>query len=98
MNVLPVWSLTSFVFLHLGALACAWCTRVSAGSRFELCFQYLFLLALSAVGIATWYGHSVDFGRGIPSGITLISMVLLAVTDFRRYHEPVQPNSLAMYR
>ena len=29
-----------------------------------------------------------DLGIGIPSGITLIVMVLLAVIDFRRTHEP----------
>jgi hypothetical protein len=88
MNSLPAWHIAGFLSLHLGAIACALGTRVSAGSRFELHFQCLFLPALAAVGTATWYCHSAELGIGIPSGLTLIAMVLLAVTDLRRTHEP----------
>jgi len=87
-----------FLALHLGAIACACGTRVAAGSRCERSFQLLFLLALGAVGMATWYCRSASLGLGIPSGMTLLAMVLVAVTDFRRTHESAHPPTLAMHR
>jgi hypothetical protein len=98
MHLQPAWPLAGFLALHLGAIACAVGTRVAAGSRFELVFQFLFLPALGGVGVATWYGHAAELGIGIPSGITLIAMVLLAVTDLRRTHEPTHQHSLALHR
>jgi len=98
MNSPTAWHIAGFLALHFGAIACALGTRVAAGSRYELVFQSLFLPALGAVGIATWYCHSADFGIGITSGITLIAMVLVAVTDFRRTHEPAAPRSFAVHR
>lgn len=88
MNVLPTWQLAGFLALHLGAIACALGTRMSAGSRYESLFHMLFLPSLGAVGLATWYSHAASLGIGIPSGMTFMSMVLLAVIDFRRTHEP----------
>jgi hypothetical protein len=88
MNSLPAWQLAGFLALHLGAIACAFATRIAAGTRYEVVFHCLFLPALAAVGLATWYCHSAAIGIGIPSGSTLIAMVLLAVTDFHRTHEP----------
>jgi hypothetical protein len=84
-----------FLVLHALAIACAWGTRVSAGSRFELAFQFAFLLALPVVGGMAWYGHLSQLGLGVPSGITLMVMVLLTVCDFRRTHEPLHPHSAA---
>jgi len=81
------WPIAGFLALHFGAIACALGTRIAAGSRFEAFFQFLCLPALAAVGLATWYCHSESLGIGIPSGITLMAMVLLTVTDFRRGHE-----------
>ena len=95
MTSLPAWEITGFLALHLGAIVCALGTRIAAGSRYELLFQFLFLPTLAAVGAATWYCHSASLGIGIPSGATLISMILVAVTDLRRTHEPVAPHSLA---
>ncbi len=83
-----VWATSGFLALHLGAIACACGTRVAAGSPCERSFQFLFLLALGAVGMATWYCRDATLGLGIPSGMTLIAMILVAVTDFRRAHEP----------
>jgi hypothetical protein len=88
MNSLSAWHLAGFAALHLGAIAAAIATRVASGTRFELHFQFLFLPALAAVGYFTWYCHAAELGIGIPSGITLIAMVLVAVTDVRRTHEP----------
>jgi len=98
MNFLSAWHVAGFVALHFGAIACALGTRVASGSRYERVFQSLFLPALGAIGAATWNCHSTDFGIEIPSGITLIVMVLLAVTDFRRTHEPAAPHAFARYR
>ena len=98
MNPIPAWAVISFVVLHFGAIVCAWGTRVAVGSRFELASQSLFLTALVAVGMATWHGHAAATGLGIPSGVTLIAMVLLAVIDFRRTHEPRHRHRLAMQR
>lgn len=98
MHLATTWPIAGFLVLHLGAIACAVGTRVAVGSRLELAFQFLFLAALGAVGVATWYGHSEELGIGIPSGVTLIAMVLLAVTDLRRTHEPTHSHPLAVHR
>lgn len=95
MNSVPAWQIAGFVALHCGAIACALGTRVAAGSRYELAFQFLFLPALGAVGLATWYCHTEELGIGIPSGFTLIAMVLMAVTDLRHPHEPSSSHALS---
>lgn len=77
-----------FLALHLGAIACALGTRIAAGTRWEGLFHFLFLPSLAAIGIATWFGHSKELGIGIPSGLTFMAMILVAVIDFRRPHEP----------
>jgi hypothetical protein len=45
---------------------------------------------MTAVGLAMIYCHQHELGLGLPSGATLIAMVLLAVVDCRRTHEPGQ--------
>ena len=98
MNSLPAWQIAGFLALHFGAIACALGTRVAAGSRYELVFQFLFLPVLGAVGVATWCCHSESLGIGIPSGITLIAMVLLAVIDFHRAQESAAPRTFLLHR
>jgi hypothetical protein len=98
MTTLAYLPIAGFLALHLGAIACAIGTRVAARSRFESLFHVLFVLALAAVGTATWLGHVDDRGSGIPSGITLIVMVLVAVIDFSRTHEPAHPHHFAFHR
>jgi hypothetical protein len=80
--------LFAFLALHITALACAWGTRLSMGTRIEGFVQLAFLFALAAVGLVAWTGHRLEPGLGLPSGATLIVMVLMAVGDFRRTHEP----------
>jgi hypothetical protein len=80
--------LLALLGLHVGAIACAWATRVAIGSRAEGAIQLVFLGAMAAVGFTAWCSYRQVFGLGIPSGVTLIGMVLMAVTDFRRTHEP----------
>jgi hypothetical protein len=91
-------AISGFLALHVGAIACACGTRVATGSRWERSFHWLFLLALGAVGTATWYCHSASLGLGIPSGMTFIAMILVAVIDFRRHHDSPHPHSFAMHR
>jgi hypothetical protein len=98
MDLMPGWELVGFVVLHAGAISAACGTRVAAGTRWELPIQGLFLAALAAVGIATWCCRQEDLGLGIPSGITLTLMVLMAVVDFRRTHEPSHGHPLSVHR
>ena len=81
-------AVAAYVALHFGAIASAWCTRVFVGSRVESLMQLAFLVALGAIGFSTWFCHEHDLGLGIPSGMTFIVMVLMAVVDVRRTHEP----------
>ena len=103
MTSLPAWEIVGptceiagFVAFHLFAISCALATRIASGTRYEVVFQFLFLPTLAAVGAAIWFGRSAELGIGIPSGVTLIAMVLLAVTDLRRTHEGTTSHSLAL--
>jgi hypothetical protein len=80
--------LFAFCAFHLTALACAWGTRLAIDTRAEGFMHVAYFAALAAVGFVTWSSHQLEPGMGIPSGITLIAMVLMAVVDFRRTHEP----------
>ncbi|HEY4231869.1 MAG TPA: hypothetical protein VGM76_00445 [Lacipirellulaceae bacterium] len=78
----------ALIALHLIAVAAAWGTRVSAGSRAEGFVWLAFVLGMVAVGCCAWYCHQPDSGLGLPSGMTVVAMMLLAVVDFSRTHEP----------
>ena len=92
-------SLVAFVALHITAVASAWGTRVAAGSRAEGCIQLTCLLSMAGLGISAWCCHGQqELGLGVPSGLTLIVVVLTAVTDFRRTHEPSHATSLSHHR
>jgi hypothetical protein len=80
--------LCAYIAFHLAALACAWGTRLAIDTRIEGLVQVAFFGALAAVGLVTWTSHLLEPGFGIPSGVTLVVMVLMAVIDFRRTHEP----------
>lgn len=80
----------ALIALHVGAVAAAWATRVSAGSRAEGFVRLAFILGMVAVGCCAWYCRQADSGLGLPSGMTIVAMMLLAVVDFRRTHEPDQ--------
>src|SRR5262245_12116607 len=70
-------AVAAYVVLHFGAIASAWGTRMAIGSRVESLMQIAFLVALAAIGFSTWFCHEHDLGLGIPSGMTLIAMVLM---------------------
>jgi len=83
-----VLAIAAFMLLHVGGIACAVGTRIATGSRAESAVQLVFLFAMGAVGLAAWCCRQHDLGLAIPSQLTLITMVVLAVVDLRRTHEP----------
>jgi hypothetical protein len=89
MDLGTVGAVIGWIFLHVGALAAAWCTRMAAGSRLEPLVQIAFFAAMAAVGGAAWVCRQQEVGLWIPSAVTLMVMVLTAVIDFRRTHEPL---------
>ena len=97
MDSLSTFWLVGLFALHLLAIAIAWATRVSVGSRAEGPLQVLFLLSMAVIGLSAWYAYGHNLGMGIPSGLTLTAMVLLAITDFRRTHEPRHGSPLSLH-
>ena len=87
-----------WILLHLGALALAWATRVFAGSRLEAAMQACFFAMMALLGTAAWICRETDVEIWPASAVTLMAMVLTAVIDFRRTHEPRHWHSLAMQR
>jgi hypothetical protein len=79
-----------WISLHLGALACAWATRLVDGSRLELPLQIGFFAAMGGVGCAAWVSRQFDLAIWMISAVTLVIMVLTAVVDLRRFSEPVR--------
>jgi hypothetical protein len=76
-----------WTILHLGALAAAWGTRVAAGSRWDVPLQLACFSAMAAVGAAAWILRQFEMSLWIPSGVTLVGMVLTAVVDTRGEQE-----------
>jgi hypothetical protein len=88
MDSLSFQGLTGLVFLHAAALAVAWATRLANGSRLESVLQGGFLLAMFGVAASALFCCQIELGFSIPSGVTLVVMVLAAVADFRPTQEP----------
>ena len=90
MESVPTPLLVSWLAIHLGAIVCALGTRLSAGSRAESAMHLLFFTSLSVVGATAWYCQHLGHDLWVPSGVGMVIMVVTAVSDFRRTHEPVQ--------
>jgi hypothetical protein len=90
MDPLSLCTVIAWVALHVGAILIAWGTRVAIGSRAEVMLQLAFFAIMGAVGLAAAVCHALELGLWAPSVGTLILMVLTAVVDFRRTHEPAQ--------
>ncbi len=88
MDSVSVCGVLAWLVLHVVAIGAAWATRVAVGSRAEGAFQLCFFLAMATIGVTAVIGHVLELGRWSLSVATLIVMVLTAVTDFRRTHEP----------
>lgn len=83
----------ALVLLHVGGVAAAWGTRVLAGSRVEGLMHLAFLLGMFGVGCCAWYYHEAESGIALLSGTTIVAMVILAIVDLRRTHEPAHMQS-----
>jgi hypothetical protein len=81
-------ALSAWILVHVGALTIAWGTRLATGSRFELLSQLGFFLAMACVGGVACCFSQLELGLSVPSGVTLVGMVLMAVVDLRPTHEP----------
>jgi len=89
MDLISAGALVAWIALHAVALVAAWGTRVAASPRIELAMQILFLAAMAAVGVTAWACHQMDLSLWIPSAVTLVAMVLTAVTGLRPTGESV---------
>jgi hypothetical protein len=89
MDVGPAWIVWTWSMLHVGALLCAWGTRLAVGSRFEWLLQAGLFVAMGGVGGAAWICRHLDRGVWMFSAVTLMAMVLTVVIDFRRLGETV---------
>ena len=73
----------SWILLHVGALVAAWATRVLSGSRAESICQVAFFGLFCCLSGAAWLGHQTEMGLWIPSGATMVAMLIMAVADVR---------------
>jgi len=84
MDSVSLGAIAAWMALHVGALALAWATRISLGSRIEPAMQASFFAIMAALGAAAWICRETDIEIWPASAVTLIAMVLTAVIDFRR--------------
>jgi hypothetical protein len=88
MEPISIQAVAALAFLHLAAIAAAWTTRLAVGSRMEALSQLGCLLAMIVVGAVGCFCCQLELGLSVPSGVTLVIMVLMAVLDFRPTQEP----------
>ncbi|HEX5472341.1 MAG TPA: hypothetical protein VFW73_10660 [Lacipirellulaceae bacterium] len=86
MDAINVW-IVAWILFHIAALATAYGTRLAVGSRIEGVVQIAFYGAMVMIGFAIWACEQTHAGAWGLSAITLISMVLMAVVDFRKFGE-----------
>jgi hypothetical protein len=89
MDSLSLSTVTVLALLHVAALFAAWSTRLTNGSRLESLSQLACFAGMIAVGAAGCFCCQIELGFSLPSGVTLVVMVLAAVADFRPTQEPV---------
>jgi hypothetical protein len=81
----PVWLFPLFAAVQIMGLASAWLARASQSSdRHQSLFQFLFFVALMAVGGTAIAGACLPSGIWLLSGITLPVMIVGTTCDFRR--------------
>lgn len=88
MEPISVQALAGLILLHLAALAIAWGTRLATGSRVEGISQLSFFVAMFGIAMSACFCCQIELGFSVPSGVTLMVMVLTAVADFRPTQEP----------
>jgi hypothetical protein len=89
MDVLSLGGLSGLLCLHVIALVIAWGTRLTHGSPLEPVLQLGCLLAMAGVAACGLFCCQIELGFSLPSGVTLVVMVLAAVADFRPTQEAV---------
>lgn len=87
MEPASTWIVVGWITLHVAALATACGTRIAVGSCLEPLMQICFFAAMSVIGAAAWICQQAE-SAWCWSAITLVAMVLTAVTDLRRASEP----------
>ncbi len=89
MDPISIPALAVWIGVHATGLFVAWITRLASGSRLETIAQFGFFTAMGVVGVTACFCCQFQLSFSVPSGITLVVMVLLAIVDFRPTHEPV---------
>jgi hypothetical protein len=81
--------LAAFILFHVVSLFVAWGTRLADGSRIEGVCQLGFFATMFGIAMSACFCGHIELGFSVPSGVTLVAMVLMAVADFRPTQEPV---------
>jgi hypothetical protein len=89
MDPLSTRAIVAWCFMHLLAILVAWGTRLATGTRCEALSQLGFLAAMLGVAATACWCCQLALGYSVPSGMTLVGMVLLAVVDLRPTQEQV---------
>ncbi len=73
----------AFVLLQLLGILTAWFARITEGSSVQALFQWVFLLSLLLIGVATMWAWQSGGAYWLLSCATLGAMTLAAVCDFQ---------------
>ncbi|MCH2115877.1 MAG: hypothetical protein MK171_13330 [Pirellulales bacterium] len=73
----------AWTMIHLAGLAASWFVRLQSSSRFEGLTKACFFFCLFGVSLTTLVGQVCCFELWHLSAATLVTMILLAVVDFR---------------
>ena len=75
--------IAGWIVLHIAGIFAGWATRLVTGSRIDLLLQVTFFTLLCGLSGVAWWSHQLEHGLWIPTGFTMVTMVLMAVTDLR---------------
>ena len=73
--------IAGWIFLHIAGIFSGWATRLVTGSRLDMLLQVAFFVLLCGLSGVAWWSHQLEHGLWIPTGFTMVAMVLMAVTD-----------------
>ena len=88
-NFVPSVPLWIWVGLQFVGISSAWIARLSEGSAHQTRCQWLFLISLFLIGLATIAALWQRPGYWLGLAITLASMILVAICDFRRHRHSI---------
>lgn len=90
--------IAGWILLHVGGLALAWGTRIGSGARAEPFVQLAFMAAMAAIAATAMICHHQGSGITMPSGVTLVVMVVAAVSDIGRRPLPERRTAVDGFR